>query len=99
MASRYIRDNVISGNKGKVLSSSKTSLFLRNAIEVGDLTVSELVLSEGQRLDTIAGQYLGDSSLWWVLAATSNIGWGLQVPSGTILMIPTDVEKVLDLVG
>jgi hypothetical protein len=33
-----------------------------------------------------------------VLAATSNIGWGLQVPPGTRLLIPIDIGRVMELV-
>tara|TARA_Y100001973_G_C5204994_1_gene340815 strand:+ start:4715 stop:5011 length:297 start_codon:yes stop_codon:yes gene_type:complete len=55
-------------------------------------------LKEGERLDTIAGQVYGSATLWWVIAAASGIGWGLQVPPGTLIRVPTDLSKVLALV-
>jgi hypothetical protein len=46
------------------------------------------MLTETQRLDVLAGIEYGDSSLWWIIAAASNIGWGLQVPPGILIKIP-----------
>tara|TARA_Y100000591_G_C21489801_1_gene524537 strand:- start:51 stop:224 length:174 start_codon:yes stop_codon:yes gene_type:complete len=57
------------------------------------------MLKEAQRLDTIAAESYGDARLWWVIAAASNIGWGLQVPPGTKLSIPIDLAQIGDLVG
>jgi len=50
-------------------------------------------------LDHIAGKELGDSQLWWVIAAASRIGWWLQVPPGTVLRIPTKMTQVMAYVG
>jgi hypothetical protein len=35
--------------------------------------------------------------LWWVIAAASGIGWGMQVPPGVILKIPTEPGDVITL--
>ena len=53
-----------------------------------------MVLTSGHRLDTIAGGVLGDSSLWWTIAVLSGIGWGLQVPPGTRLIVPTNISDI-----
>jgi len=50
------------------------------------------------RLDQLAGQIYGNGSYWWAIAAASDIGWGLQVPPGTRLLIP-DIEQVMDAIG
>mgnify|MGYP001296555193 CR=1 FL=1 len=55
------------------------------------------VVKQGERLDTIAGTAYGSGALWWVIAAASGIGWGLQVPPGTLLRIPTDLSLILVL--
>jgi nucleoid-associated protein YgaU len=49
------------------------------------------------RLDTLAGSLYGDARYWWVIAAASDIGWGLQIPPGTIIRVVdlVDVEEVL----
>ena len=56
-------------------------------------------MSESERLDVIAGQQYQDASLWWVIAAASNIGWGLQVPAGTKISIPTNISEVLEIIA
>jgi hypothetical protein len=40
----------------------------------------------------------GDSRYWWVLAASSDIGWGLQIPPGTVIRIP-DLTQVSNIIG
>ena len=66
----------------------------RNAVDV-----ITHVTSDRERLDILAGKYYGDGTLWWVIAAASGIGWGLQVPPDTYLIIPTDLSQISALVG
>jgi hypothetical protein len=61
------------------------------AVESGMIPHNVTTLKEGIRLDHLAGSLYGDSSMWWVIAAASGIGWGLQVPPGTIIKMPTNV--------
>lgn len=93
---RYRRDQRIRG--GKCLATNDSITRIREAIRVGSLRNRGHTLKENERLDTLAARFLGDSSLWWVLAATSNIGWGLQAPPGTQIYIPLDLEKLFSLV-
>lgn len=74
------------------------SKILREAAENGVLSVRKDYLREGERLDTLAGIEYGDSRLWWVIAGSSGIGWSLQVPPGTYLLIPTNLAQVAALV-
>ena len=62
-----------------------TYLFLKNTVEF-------------RRLDHLAQDYLGDASLWWVIAAASGIGWGLQIPEGTRLVVPINKEQLGGLI-
>ena len=55
------------------------------------------VVKQGERLDTIAGKVYGSGGMWWVIAAASGIGWGAQVPPGTLLRIPTNLSLILVL--
>jgi hypothetical protein len=71
---------------------------IRSAVKDGTLPVDEILLRGAERLDTLAGEIYGDARYWWVLAATSDIGWGLQVPPGTVIKIP-QLEAVLALVS
>jgi len=83
---RYTGASTINGFKQK--SSFSQAFEVRNAIRNGSLKFTELTLQEGQRLDVLAGIYYGDSTLWWVLAAASGVGWGLQLPPGTLVRVP-----------
>ena len=56
-------------------------------------------MKEGERLDTLANRFLGDGRLWWAIAACSQIGWGLQVPPGTIIKIPVNLSQVFGVIS
>jgi len=94
--SRYQRDTII--GRPQRLASAGATLRIRQAVNAGTLATREFVLAEGQRLDTLAGQLYGDGGFWWVLAAASGIGWWLQVPPGTRVLAPTDIEAVMRFV-
>ena len=64
----------------------------------GNIETQKIILNSTQRLDSLAGQYYGDSQYWWVIAASSGIGWGLQVPAGTVVRIPVNIQSALNLV-
>ena len=83
---------------GTRYGTSNYTVLIRDAISNGQLSYRTSVMSSGQRLDTVAGQQYGDGSLWWIIAAASNIGWATQVPAGTVLIVPTslsEIERVL----
>lgn len=95
--SRYSRTPILGLNK--LYGTSNIGTVIREGISLGLINFKEAVLVEGQRLDTIAGQeYGGQSDLYWVIAAASGIGWPLQVPPGTKLIIP-DINDVANLVS
>lgn len=93
---RYAADRRIAGGK---LSTGEAVTRIRRANDLGLLNCYYIVLTESRRLDHIASETIGDSGLWWVLAALSGIGWGLQVPAGTLIKIPNDINKIRSLVG
>ena len=93
---RYNKDKRIRGGK---LETAKTVNAIRRAREFGLIPTTEITLTESQRLDHLAQQYLGNSRLWWILAALSDIGWGLQLPPGTIVRVPTDISAIQQIVG
>jgi len=92
---RYQSDRTVSGNK---LATHEATTRIRRAIELGFIEYREVPIREDQRLDHLAYNYLGNSDLWWVLAATSGIGWGLQVPAGTIIRVPLQMSVIQSLV-
>ena len=93
---RYSKDKRIRGGK---LETAKTVNAIRRAKEYGLIPTREVVLTESQRLDHLAHEFLGSSRLWWILAALSDIGWGLQLPAGTIVKVPTDITAVKAIIG
>ena len=93
---RYKRDQRIGGG---LLQSARSVAILRRARDFGLLSTRTLILSQDQRLDHIAYKELGDPHAWWIIAALSDIGWGLQLSAGTILQLPTDLQVINSLVG
>jgi len=94
--SRYNRDLFI---KNREMIGTATAIRdIRSAIKRGIIDFTLSISQENDRLDVIAGRLYGDARLWWVIACASNIGWGLQVPPGTRLVIP-DIEQIKALVG
>lgn len=94
--SRYEKDQIVGAPQR--LASASAIVNIRSAISSGRIATRELISAENQRLDHIAGSVYGDGKLWWVIAAASGIGWWLQVPPGTRLIIPTDLKSVMALV-
>ena len=93
---RYKRDQRISGG---LLQTAQSVTTLRRAKEFGLLPLRTMVLTQSQRLDHISFRELGDPHAWWIIAALSDIGWGMQLAPGTILYIPTDLRVIQQLVG
>ena len=95
MARRYTRTLTI--NYGTMYGTSYIIPIIRQNIANGGIRYQDYVLQGGERLDTIAGQFYLDSTLWWIITAASNVGWSLQVPPGTQLKIPLldDVDKFI----
>ena len=94
---RYRRVPLLAG--GRKIGTSYVCFAVRRAVENNRITYNEYVLKEGERLDALAGEFLGNGNLWWVIAAASGIGWALQAPPGTLLKIPTHIGQIEALVG
>ena len=93
---RYTRDARI--NLGQQLGTPESMLLLKNAFRTGMIPITKTIIATGDdRLDTLSGALYGDAKYWWVLAVASGIGWGLQIPPGTVVKVPSlsDVLKVV----
>ena len=73
---------------GSKIGKTDIAMKIRRGVETRAIPYTTYILKEGERLDQIAGAIYGDSGMWWAIAAASGIGWGLQVPPGTLLKIP-----------
>lgn len=89
---RYGKTSLLAGGTMYATPSSVSSI--RTAVKNGAIATTEYVSLENERLDTIAGKWYGNATLWWVIAAASDIGWALQIPPGTKLLIPTSLASV-----
>jgi nucleoid-associated protein YgaU len=94
--SRYTYTPRVAGRSR--FGTSRASSTINKAIMSGKLGFTSVVLKGGQRLDHIAGAAYGSASLWWVIAAASGIGWGLQCPPGTIVRVPKSLGEVMQLI-
>jgi len=92
---RYGNDNLV--QDGKLLGTSRSILTIRQAVESGAINTVSRTTKSSERLDIIANQIYADGRLWWVIAAASGIGWWLQIPPGTLLKIPVDLQQVESL--
>jgi len=91
--SRYARTRIL--GLGRRYATSFAIPAIRQNIANGNIRTEEFVLSERERMDTLAGKAYGDGRFGWVIAAASNVGWQLQCPPGTVIIIPNldDVAK------
>ena len=85
--SRYDQDASI--KRGRALGTAQAAQAFRTSLAAGTIAARREVIKEGQRLDQLAFQEYGDGRLWWVIAAASGIGWAMQVPPGTVVLIPS----------
>lgn len=95
--SRYARAPIIKG--GLQFGTSRAVPLVKKAVDNGSIDVVERTIQGAERLDILAGKIYGDSRNWWIIAAASGIGWMLQVPPGTRLLIPTNLSQISDIVG
>jgi hypothetical protein len=93
---RYITSPIL--RNGKMFGTNKLARRIYLACESGALKCKISILSERQRLDHVAGIEYGEASLWWIIAAASGIGWGLQLPPGTSLRIPINPDDVYGII-
>ena len=94
---RYFLDPRVQG--GRIYGTAQTSNAIYQAVLARRIKVRKIIARETDRLDVMAGIAYGDSTLWWVIAAASGIGWGLQVPAGTVISVPVELGEVAIFAG
>ena len=60
------------------------------------LTDKFVVTTLDNRLDSLANQYYGDVSLWWVIAKANGIKGKTVLKAGQIIRIPGEIPKILE---
>ena len=84
---KMTRKSLLPKQKKNVLSY-ETTLYQRINETNGDL---HIISTEGDRLDNLAFQFYGDSSLWWYIAKANNLT-AMNVPAGKSLRIPASAD-------
>jgi len=92
--SRYFFQPVI-GNKFYTTSDLSSRIY--NEVDTGVIPIVLTQVTSNKRLDVIAFETYGDSSLWWIIAAASGIGWSMQLTPGTYIRVPTDLSKIYEM--
>ena len=90
MASRYQNNKTKKLDDGRTVYRSK--IYPQIPLKDNDIYVAS---ETGDRLDTLAYQYYGDASLWWIIASANNIHnapFGLK--DGTILRITQNFIEI-----
>ena len=93
---RYTYSTTVAGKD--VLSTPNSQSKIFKAATKGRLAFTTQIVQTDERLDHIAAKAYGSSKYWWIIAAASGIGWGLQVPPGTIVRIPTNLGEIIALI-
>ncbi len=83
--------------RNRYYGTSRANNKIYRAVNNEIIAYETIFLKQGQRLDHLAHAYYQDSGLWWVIAAASGIGWALQVPPGTTLKIPSEINEVFNI--
>ena len=96
--SRYSFVNKYRSSNNTFYGTAKYSFKINRAVANGILSYYTHTLVAGERLDQLAHKYYNDASYWWVIAAASRIGWSMQVPPGTLIIIPKNLTSALGVI-
>lgn len=92
MAGRY--DNTKTKKLDDGRNVYRTKLYPNIPLRDDDIYIAT---QTGDRLDTIAYQFYGDQSLWWIIASANNIhDPSFSVDDGTILRLPKDYITLIN---
>jgi len=92
MANRYQNNETQKLKDGREVY--RTKIYPNIPLKDNDIYI---VTQEGDRLDTLAYQYYGDQSLWWIIATANNIhDASFAVEDGTILRVPKNYLEIVN---
>jgi hypothetical protein len=80
-------------------NSTGSQYYLNNIYPDVEFTEDDnyVITTLGDRLDILANNFYGDSSLWWIISSANSLpGDSLYPPIGIQLRIPTDVRTILE---
>jgi hypothetical protein len=92
MSSRYTNNQIQKLKDGR--NVFRTKIYPNIPLSDSDIYA---VTQTGDRLDTLAHQFFGDASLWWIIATANNIHDApFAIADGTILRIPMKYIEVIN---
>lgn len=97
MPSRYQSISTMKSDTGVTSTSGKTiykpTYYPSIDAQVDD---SYIIANATDRLDLIANDFYGDSTLWWIIAMVNNLeGDSMFPPTGIQLRIPANISTLL----
>lgn len=63
--------------------------------DFSDIPGKEFLIQEGDRLDIIAEQIYGDSTLWKAIMLYNDLGYFFELVPGDVIKLPVDINQVL----
>lgn len=92
MSSRYTNNQIQQLKDGR--NVFRTKIYPNIPLSDSDIYA---VTQTGDRLDTLAHQFFGDASLWWIIATANNIHDApFAIADGTILRIPMNYTQIIN---
>jgi hypothetical protein len=67
--------------------------------EIDRIPTTEYHWSNGDRFWYLAAQFMGDQSLWWIIAKLNNTPTEAHLNEGDKIKIPTNVAVALEVLG
>lgn len=98
MASRYQIISIIKNDTG-IPSESGNQMYAPTYYPNIEAKNDDNYIITGteDRLDLIAYDFYGDSTLWWVVAMVNNLeGDSIYPPSGIYLRIPKNISEIIN---
>ena len=87
---RYKETSTKKDKSGKTVYT--TTYYPTIPIEDND----QFILSkDGDRLDSLAFRYFGDTNLWWIISKANGIKGGIGIEAGTLFRIPSNGSKII----
>lgn len=92
MSSRYQYSKIIKNNEGKRYYSNTVYPEIQPTLD--DIYI---ITTINDRLDVLAYDYYGDSTLYWIIAVANNIPGDSLIPEpGSQIRIPRDIQSIIN---
>jgi hypothetical protein len=93
MPSRYQYIKIIKNDQGKRYYTN--TIYPEIPVDINDIYIISTITD---RLDILAHDFYGDSTLYWIISTANNLPGDTLIPEpGTQLRIPTNVQSVINL--